>query len=411
MKNIVNVLFVSLCITVLVSACKKDEKTAPAPKKAPVATKPVPPAPPPKVEEKPAVEKKDPLASFKACWAAYNKKDDVALGKCYDEKSEWTMVDFTPPMSGKGTEASLAAVKGIWKAFPDINSEPQLVLHNGNKFASIILTQGTNSGDFMGKPATNKKISIYETQLVSYNETGAVEMAQFLTDHSVMAHQLGLHKGERAPDAETAWPEKLWITAKNDEVEKKNVAFVEQMAEKLLAGDHKAVLANIAEDIHFRYVGDKEPMKGIKAYKQGYKKWTDMAEHKGTPIEIWGAGDWVVAVKDNVHTFKKDFPGAKGTKGKEVKTRTIEFMQIAEDKIKNHWVFENSMAYAIQLGMIKVDETADKGGAMGKMKDKAMDTMDKAKDKAKETVDKAKDKAKETMDKAKDKKGALKKKY
>ncbi len=38
----------------------------------------------------------------------------------------------------------------------------------------------------------------------------------------------------------------------------------------------------------------------------------------------------------------------------------IEFMEIKDGKLKTHWVFENTMAYAAQLGLLpKPDATAE----------------------------------------------------
>lgn len=352
-KNIRNILFLSLCVGAMLTSCKKEDNTGQADPNEAVTAAPKPAA---ETAESPAAEKKDAMASFKDCLAAFNSKNEAAYGNCYDDSSEWGMIDFAPPMSGKGRPSP----KPVWIAFPDMNSEAQLVLQNGDKTASILLTQGTNSGPHMGMPASNKKLSIFETQLMAFSESGTVRTAHFLTDHATMAHQLGMHKNERSPDSETAWADKQWITAENNDAEKANVDLVKQMAANMDNGDHDGYLARVADDISFRYTGDKNPMNGIKAYKEGFKKWADMAEHKTTLVEAWGAGDWVVAVSDNIHTLKKDLPGTKDTKGKEVKTRTIEFMQLSEGKLKTHWVFENSMAYAVQLGLMDMKKDMHK---------------------------------------------------
>ena len=64
------------------------------------------------------------------------------------------------------------------------------------------------------------------------------------------------------------------------------------------------------------------------------------------------AGDWVVAVNDVTSKLKQNMPGTKNTKGKEVNTTVLEFLQFDQGKLKTHWIFENSMAYPVQLGLI-----------------------------------------------------------
>lgn len=66
----------------------------------------------------------------------------------------------------------------------------------------------------------------------------------------------------------------------------------------------------------------------------------------------WAAGDWVFVTSEMQVEMLVDMPMAKGSKGKQVKLAQTEFFQIADGKLKTHWVFENSMQYAVQLGLV-----------------------------------------------------------
>jgi len=54
-------------------------------------------------------------------------------------------------------------VKGLFKmiheAFPDLHGTPFLVLAEGDVVTVAATWEGTNKGKFMGKPASNKKMS------------------------------------------------------------------------------------------------------------------------------------------------------------------------------------------------------------------------------------------------------------
>ena len=66
---------------------------------------------------------------------------------------------------------------------------------------------------------------------------------------------------------------------------------------------------------------------------------------------MWSAGDWVVAESSATGTMSVNLPGAK-TKGKSYSGNYLEFYQFADGKVKQHWVFENSLAFAIQVGLV-----------------------------------------------------------
>jgi len=174
-----------------------------------------------------------------------------------------------------------------------------------------------------------------------------------LMDQATGAHQMGMHKSEMSPDSETAWAKEAIVIAKSDDKEKKNLEFVKGLEKLVGSKDKAAMLAVVADDIEFRYVGDKNVIANKAAYEKAMNRWMSMVEvTKRTSNNVMAAGDWVFTSSDVTIKMLKDMPGAKGTKGKEVTTKQVEFIMVADGKIKKHWIFENSMQFPIQLGLM-----------------------------------------------------------
>ena len=301
-------------------------------------------------------EKVDTETRFRECWAAHESRNEAKFKGCYDDAAELEIVDSAPPQIAKGADGALALAKDSWRAFPDMRSEAQLVLVNGAQVAAILHRQGTHTGTWKGKPATGKAVSYFQGQFVSLNSEAKAVRDQHWVDQGTVAHQLGLQTNERAPDAETPWTNKAWVVAAHTDDEKANLALTKKMGEAIKKGDHEGFFAHVADDVRFRYVADKDAMNGIAAFKKGFEDWVQMLDFEGTPVTMWAAGDWVVTVSDTTATMKTDMHGVAGTKGKKVRTKQLEFSQFADGKLKTHWIFENSAAYAAQLGLM--DKTA-----------------------------------------------------
>ncbi len=370
MNQCTKTLLVTLSALAMMVGCKKDDKKE-ASKEAPKATKTTDtpaeektPEEPKKTPEKPA-EKVDALTAIKACWAADASHDEKALANCYDDNSAFSVVDHTPPVAGKGAETALAMAKSHWTAFSDMKVEPQLVLSKGNKIASIFLMSGTNDGEMsMGEmkiPASSKKISVLVAQVVEMSDAGKIVNDRFWIDQATMSAQLGMHPNPRSPKEESAWEAPVWTASSDSEVEKANLALIKSMHESVDKGDVDGYLALVADDVSFRYLADGKALAGKEEYKKGLAMWMTMADHKETVTEVWAAGDWVVSVTDSISTMKQDMPGTKDTKGKEVKSTVLAFHQFADGKLKAHWVVENSMNYAVQLGLMEMGDDMKHG--------------------------------------------------
>ncbi len=347
---------VLLCFAASAVACKKDEKKAedkPSPTPAVKAPEKTPePVTAPKEENK-AWTGEDSVKVFQDLWVAFNAKDHAKSMALYADDADFSYVDFAPPMAMKGAEAIGGIMKMWWGGFPDANGDTQLLLVNGNEIAAIQLISQTNSGEMMGQPATGKKTVTIEAQYVSLNDEGKIAVDHHFADQATMAHQMGMFANERSPDTETAWTEKLVVIAANDDKEKANLDFVKGLGAVVEAHDAEAMLAAVADDIAFRYIGDKNVVSGKDAYKKGMEEWMAMSKVTKRDVNaMWAAGDWVFVQSQVTSEMLMDMPGAKGTKGKSVTLAQTEFFQVTDSKIAKHWIFENTMQYPIQLGMM-----------------------------------------------------------
>lgn len=89
----------------------------------------------------------------------------------------------------------LPAVKEMCRthkaAFPDMKTTIHVMAVAGDTVMAYFTSTGTNTGRFMGKPATNKKISTEGVDIIRFRNGKAVEHWG-VYDHMKMMQQLGL---------------------------------------------------------------------------------------------------------------------------------------------------------------------------------------------------------------------------
>jgi steroid delta-isomerase-like uncharacterized protein len=77
-------------------------------------------------------------------------------------------------------------------AFPDLRMEAEDVLVSGDKGVARVRITGTNTGDFMGMPATGKAIDVEGIDIVRFDDEGLAAEHWGLTDTMKMMQQLGV---------------------------------------------------------------------------------------------------------------------------------------------------------------------------------------------------------------------------
>jgi steroid delta-isomerase-like uncharacterized protein len=77
-------------------------------------------------------------------------------------------------------------------AFPDLRMDAQDVIASGDKGVARVRVTGTNTGDFMGMPATGKAIDVESIDIVRFGDDGLAAEHWGVTDTMKMMQQLGV---------------------------------------------------------------------------------------------------------------------------------------------------------------------------------------------------------------------------
>jgi predicted ester cyclase len=90
-----------------------------------------------------------------------------------------------------GFQSTIDAITMLRKAFPDLKYTINDIIINDNKAAVLVTMTGTNTGDFMGMKATNKKISVLNIDWILFSNAQATEHWGYGDDMGMMM-QLGM---------------------------------------------------------------------------------------------------------------------------------------------------------------------------------------------------------------------------
>jgi steroid delta-isomerase-like uncharacterized protein len=120
-------------------------------------------------------------------------EDGVGIGRL-DTIDEVLAPDIWLPTIADLVEPTPAGLKqvnqGFRSSFPDIRATIEQVFAAGDWVAARLTWTGTNTGEFMGQPATGKTVSISEIEIVRCQDGRIVELRQVVDMASLMA-QLG----------------------------------------------------------------------------------------------------------------------------------------------------------------------------------------------------------------------------
>ena len=76
-------------------------------------------------------------------------------------------------------------------AFPDLRMDAQDILPSGDKVVARIRCTGTNTGEFMGMPATGKSIEVEAVDIIRFGDDGLAHEHWGVFDAMSMMQQLG----------------------------------------------------------------------------------------------------------------------------------------------------------------------------------------------------------------------------
>jgi predicted ester cyclase len=312
-----------------------------------------------KPEALPPLAPADRVKWYQECWTAFNGKDWNKFGPCMAENATSEQVDSGMPLLKGRAEILEKGTKNFAAAFPDATGEHQLTLLNGNTIVSVVLVRGSNTGAMkspMGDmPPTNKKMGVLMAHVIESTPDGRQAVAErFYMDAASQLGQLGLNPAPHRKMIEVGWPKKETALAAGNDVEKANLETHKKIVESFNKHDSAGLTALLADDIVFSDVAAPTDTVGKPAVKKShdemFKAFSDVTL---TPDKTWAAGDYVVSEGTFAGTNTGDMPSWKLKKtNKKVSSRYLEITKYQGGKVKNHWIFDNGMAFAMQLGMM-----------------------------------------------------------
>jgi len=138
----------------------------------------------------------DHVATMQRCYDLINADDIDGFGAFLAE-------DFVEHEQTPGLAPTKAGVLEFFRmyraAFPDLRFEPEDYVASEDKVVVRVRATGTNTGEFMGMPATGKSIDIQLIDIVRFGEDGLGHEHWGVADVMTMMQQLGV-----VPAPETA---------------------------------------------------------------------------------------------------------------------------------------------------------------------------------------------------------------
>src|SRR5215210_5715031 len=130
----------------------------------------------------------DHSTSIRRLYDLINAGDIDGFGECLAE-------DFVEHEESPGLAPTRDGVKQFFRmyraAFPDLHMEPQDVLVCGDKAVARVRATGTNLGEFMGMPATGKRVEVQLIDIIRFGDDGLAREHWGVFDALGMMQQLG----------------------------------------------------------------------------------------------------------------------------------------------------------------------------------------------------------------------------
>jgi steroid delta-isomerase-like uncharacterized protein len=207
-------------------------------------------------------------------------------------------------------------LEGLFKAFPDVKLTATRTFMKGNSVAIEGVMTGTHTGEFMGHPATNKKMGGRYISIMWFNDAGQIAKEHLYHDHAAMLGHLGhgdpklRHRNVEAIPTMTIEQ----IMPGDNALEAKNTDAVKTWLASFEKKDDKAYAAALADDITHADYTRPEDVKGKDAAKKAFgellKTFPDM---KMTPTNVLAIGEYVIAEVEMSGTMKGDLGSVKSS--------------------------------------------------------------------------------------------------
>jgi steroid delta-isomerase-like uncharacterized protein len=131
----------------------------------------------------------DHVATMRRCYDLINDGDIDAFGEYLAE--DFVEHEQTPGLAPT-KEGVLEFFRQYRAAFPDLRFAPEDFIASGDKVVVRVRATGTNTGDFMGMPATGKSIDVDLIDIVRFDDDGLGHEHWGIADVMTMMQQLGV---------------------------------------------------------------------------------------------------------------------------------------------------------------------------------------------------------------------------
>lgn len=112
-----------------------------------------------------------------------------------DGFAELLAEDFVEHEETPGVAPTKQGVKEFFRiylaAFPDMRMDVQDVVSSGDKVVARVRATGTHQGEFMGMPATGKRVDVQLIDIMRFADDGLVHEHWGVFDQLLMMQQLG----------------------------------------------------------------------------------------------------------------------------------------------------------------------------------------------------------------------------
>ena len=127
-------------------------------------------------------------AIFQQIIDAINAQDVAAIGRLFGPN----FVDHDPaPGQGEGPQGLADMMQMFFSGFPDLKVTVNRMISEGDLVGGAMTIEGTQTGAFMGIPASGKKVSFTEMHMVRIVNGKAVEHWG-VVDSMTLMQQLGV---------------------------------------------------------------------------------------------------------------------------------------------------------------------------------------------------------------------------
>ena len=178
-----------------------------------------------------------------------------------------------------------------------------------NQVAIEGVISGTHTGDFMGHPATNKKIGHRYVSVLTFNEDGLIAKEHLYHDHAAMLGHLGFGDAKlKHRNVEVVPTVALEQVSPGDSaVEARNSDSLKAWLGAFSNKDEKSYAMLISDDITHADYTRPEDVKGKDAAKKAFKELTTtFPDIKMNATNVIAIGEFVIAEVEMSGTMKGD---------------------------------------------------------------------------------------------------------